>query len=188
MAKITLATIWLDGCSGCHMSFLDMDEHFINLIDRVDILFSPLVDNKMFPNHVDITLVEGAVSNDNDIQNIALIRRQSGMVVAFGDCAITANVPGMRNRYPVQEVLHRAYVENVAELPQKSGDVRSKAREISFHTVPQLAQKARPIHEFIPVDFFLPGCPPQTEAILHFLTELLAGRTPEMHGRTRFGA
>ncbi len=187
MAKISLATIWLDGCSGCHMSFLDMDERFLDLAGQVDILFSPLVDNKVFPNHVDVTLVEGAVSNDSDKKNIAIIRQQSGIVVAFGDCAITANVPGMRNRYPVEAVLQRAYIENAAPPQQRSNGQPSK-EGISFHTVPQLARMARPIHECIPVDFFLPGCPPPPQAILYLLTEILAGRTPQMHGWTRFGA
>ncbi len=187
MAKISLATIWLDGCSGCHMSFLDMDERFIDLVGQVDILFSPLIDNKVFPNHVDVTLVEGTVSNDNDKKNIAIIRQQSGIVIAFGDCAITANVSGMRNRYPVEEVLARAYIENAAPS-QESSNGRAKKEDIAFHTVSQLARMARPIHEFIPVDFFLPGCPPPPQAILYLLTEILAGRTPEMQGRTRFGA
>jgi len=188
MVKIGLATIWLDGCSGCHMSLLDIDERLIDLASQVEILFSPLVDNKVFPDHVDVTLVEGAVSNENDIKNIMLIRKASSTLVSFGDCAITANVPGMRNRFPVEEVLRRAYLENADTARPKSSNVRAEKESVSFHTVPPLCQKARPVHEFVPVDFFLPGCPPPSDAIFFLISELLAGRTPDMSGRTRFGA
>ena len=179
MAKIRLATTWLDGCSGCHMSFLDIDEELIELAGKVEILSGPLVDRKVFPDHVDVTLVEGAVSNEADRKNIMMIRERSGILVSFGDCAITANVPGMRNRFPVAEVIGRAYRENAdPALPEG----------VPFQTVPFLCQQARPVHEFVPVDFFLPGCPPPPAAILHLLSELAAGRSPDMSGGTRFGA
>jgi NAD-reducing hydrogenase small subunit len=180
MAKIGLATTWLDGCSGCHMSFLDIDEFLIDLADKVDILFSPLVDCKIFPEHTDITLVEGAVGNEADLKNIMAIRERSGILVSFGDCAITANVPGMRNRFPVEEVMRRSYVEN-------ADPARSRGEGIPCRAVPRLCRMARPVHEFVPVDVFLPGCPPHPEAIMYLLSELLAGRIPDMSGRARFG-
>lgn len=188
MAKIKLATTWLDGCSGCHMSLLDLDEGLVTLADQVEIVYGPLVDYKIFPDHADVTLVEGAVSSEADKKNIVTIRARSGILVSFGDCAVTANVPGMRNRYPVEALLHRAYVEN-ADPPLIAGDTASeKNGGISFKDVPQLCRLARPVHEFVHVDVFLPGCPPPPEAIFYLLTELLAGRIPDMQGRTRFGA
>ncbi|MEX1021116.1 MAG: hypothetical protein WDZ49_15765 [Litorilinea sp.] len=61
--KIRLATAWLGGCSGCHMSFLDLDELLIDLAEMVDLVYSPIADVKEFPENVDVTLVEGAVAN-----------------------------------------------------------------------------------------------------------------------------
>ncbi|MGC2510477.1 MAG: hypothetical protein WA430_07900, partial [Acidobacteriaceae bacterium] len=93
MTKLRLATAWLDGCSGCHMSFLDMDEKLIELSKEFDLVYSPLVDTKTFPEEVDITLVEGAVSSVDDIEKILLIRERTRLLVAMGDCAVTGNVP-----------------------------------------------------------------------------------------------
>ena len=177
MTKIGLATTWLDGCSGCHMSLLDIDEQLIELAEKVDLLYGPLVDRKSFPEHADVTLVEGAVSSEADEKNILIIRARSRILVSFGDCAITANVPAMRNRFPVTEVLRRGYLEN-----------SDSAEAVPFTGIPRLCRMARPVHEFVPVDIFLPGCPPPSAAILYLLAELLAGRIPDMKDKTRFGA
>ncbi|HPA44762.1 MAG TPA: NADP oxidoreductase, partial [bacterium] len=112
MRKIRLATVWLDGCSGCHMSLLDVDERIIEFANRIEILCSPLVDRKEFPDAVDLTLVEGAIASEEDLQKIRLIRERSKVLVALGDCAVTGNISGMRNSYPVNAILQRAYVEN----------------------------------------------------------------------------
>ena len=177
MKKVKLATIWLDGCSGCHMSFLDMDERLLELAGLVDLVHSPLVDNKEFPDNVDVVLVEGAVSTEDDLERIRKVRQRSKVLVSLGDCAVTANVPSMRNRFPVAAVEHRAYIEN-AQLNQ----------QIPREVIPQLLPKSRPVHEFVKVDVFVPGCPPSADTIYFALTELLAGRMPDLTDKTRFGA
>ena len=177
MKKLRLATVWLDGCSGCHMSFLDMDERLIELAALVDLIHSPLIDTKEFPENVDVVLVEGAVSTEEDLERIRKVRKRSKILVSLGDCAVTANVPGMRNRFPVAAVEHRAYIEN-AQLNQ----------QIPREVIPRLLPKSRPVHEFVTVDVFVPGCPPSADTIYFVLTELLAGRIPDLAGKTRFGA
>ncbi len=175
--KVRLATVWLDGCSGCHMSFLDIDQQIVAIAELVDIVYSPIVDTKKFPGAVDVTLIEGAVSTDEDEEKVHAIRLATKILVSFGDCAVTANVPAMRNQYKVEEVLKRAYLENATLNPQ-----------IPHVGLPRLLKKARPIHEFVNVDLFLPGCPPPTDAIYFVLSELLEGRVPNLKGKTRFGA
>ena len=177
MSKLGLATVWLDGCSGCHMSFLDMDERLIALMEKVELVYSPLVDAKEFPENVDITLVEGAVSSEEDLHKIRLVREHTKTLVSLGDCAVTANVPSMRNPFGTKAVYKRAYLENVtldAGVPQE--------------IVPPLLPRARPVHEIVPVDVFVPGCPPSADVIHFLLTELLEGRRPELSAMTRFGA
>lgn len=177
MSRKKLATVWLDGCSGCHMSFLDMDERLIELAGKVDLVYSPLVDTKEFPPDVDVTLVEGAVSSEEDLHKIQVIRGRTRLLVSLGDCAVTANVPGMRNPFPVQAVYDRAYRENVTLAPGTPDQV-----------IPRLLPYARPVHSVVSVDIFIPGCPPSADTIYYALTEILEGRQPELSGRTRFGA
>ena len=177
MSKKRIATVWLDGCSGCHMSFLDMDERLVELFQQADLVYSPLVDLKEFPEGVDITLVEGAVSSEEDLHKIQMVRDRTKILVSFGDCAVTGNVPSMRNPFGVNAVLQRAYLENVTLHPQVPREV-----------VPALIEKARPVHEVVKVDVFIPGCPPSAQTIFLVLSDLLADRMPDMAMLTRFGA
>jgi NAD-reducing hydrogenase small subunit len=177
--KVTVATVWLDGCSGCHMSLLDMDERLIEIAQRIDLVYSPLIDTKIYPDHVDVALVEGAVSSEEDLEKIQRIRRQTGVLIAFGDCAVTANVPSMRNAFRVEDVYARGYLELGKTVTQRPG--------IPDQIVPRLLPQARPIHEYVPVDIFLQGCPPPADVIYGLLTDLLEGRTPDLTTQTRFG-
>ena len=177
MSKKKLATVWLDGCSGCRMSFLDMDERLLTVSGLADLVYSPLVDAKEFPEEVDVTLVEGAVSSEEDLHKIKLVRARTKILVSLGDCAVTANVPGMRNPFGTKAIYDRAYRENVTFDP-----------EIPNQVVPALLENSRPVHEFVNVDVFVPGCPPSADTIYYVVTELLEGRQPDVSARTRFGS
>jgi len=173
--KIRLATVWLSGCSGCHMSFLDLDERLIELASKADLVYSPIVDIKEYPAEVDVVLVEGAVGNTEQRRLLEEIRAKTRIVVAFGDCAVTGNVPSLRNPLLREEVLRAVYGEG--EVPG-----------LEEGAVPKLLPQALPIHAVIPVDRFLPGCPPSADRIWKFLQGLLAGKRPELTGADlRFG-
>ena len=116
-AKLKFATVWLDGCSGCHMSFLDMDERLVGLLDQVELVYSPLVDAKKFPSDVDVTLIEGSVSTLDELYKIRSIRAHTKVLVSLGDCATTGNVPSLRNSFDTHDVFDRAYRENVDVHP-----------------------------------------------------------------------
>ncbi len=178
-AKPRLATAWLGGCSGCHMSLLDLDLRLLDLAARADLVYSPIMDVKTFPENVDVALVEGAIANEDHLHDIRTIRERTRVLVSLGDCAVTGNVTAMRNTFgdPVS-VLQRAYIENVdlePGLPVEPG------------IVPPLLGRVVPIHEVVPVDVFVPGCPPSADLIYYVLDELLAGRRPVLDGRLRYG-
>jgi NAD-reducing hydrogenase small subunit len=176
MKKIRLATVWLDGCSGCHMSLLDIDEAILNVAARADVVYGPLVDAQEFPKAVDVTLIEGAVSSQEDLEKVQTIRKRSKLVVSLGDCAVTGNVPSMRNQIAPRKLLERIYIEGAQE-----------GKVIPTAGVPALLRQAVPIHQVVKVDLHVPGCPPSASAIVFVVGELLEGRVPNLTGKVKFG-
>jgi NAD-reducing hydrogenase small subunit len=178
--KPRVATAWLGGCSGCHMSFLDMDERLLDLAAKVDIVFSPIMDVKQFPEGVDATLVEGAIANEDHLHHARLIRERTKFLVSFGDCAVTGTVTAMRNslRRSADSVLQRVYVEGVDLKP---------CVPVEPGIVPPLLDRVRALHEVVPVDLYLPGCPPSADLIHFVLAELVEGRTPDLTRKLKYG-
>lgn len=175
--KVRVATIWLSGCSGCHMSFLDQDELLVELAKKIQLVYSPIVDAKVFPENVDLTLIEGAVANEEQLTTLKDAREKTKVLISLGDCAVTGNVTALRNGLEDGDkaVLEMAFIDTSEVNPQIPTDV------------PKLLKKVHPLHEVVKVDFFIPGCPPPADLISYVLTELLAGRTPNMEGRSRYG-
>lgn len=165
-SRIRLATVWLGGCAGCHMSLLDLDERIIDLLQVVDLVHSPIADIKVFPEGVDVTLVEGAVANDEHLKLAHEIRERSKVVISFGDCAVTGNVPSLRNSLKLDDVLTAVYAEGPGKAP-RGGE--------ADHIMPTLLPKVLPLHQVIPVDVYLPGCPPHPDRIWAAVSALLNG-------------
>jgi NAD-reducing hydrogenase small subunit len=180
MDRLRVATVWLGGCAGCHMSFVDLDEWLFDLAAAVDIVYSPIMDVKEYPENVDVCLVEGAIANEDHVELMHRIRKHTRVVVAFGDCAVTGNVPAMRNPLGGPEnVLQRAYQEGADVAPQIP-------REAGI--VPVLTERVTPVHELVPVDLHLPGCPPPAPRIKLLLEQVLAGKGVHLTGRDiKFG-
>ncbi|MBD2304514.1 oxidoreductase [Chroococcidiopsis sp. FACHB-1243] len=175
MTRLKLATVWLGGCSGCHMSFLDLDEWLIELAAGADLVYSPFMDTKEYPEGVDVVLVEGAIANEDHLQTIKTVRERSQLLISFGDCAVTGNVTALRNPLGSAEpVLQRCYIEIAdvrGQIPQEPG------------IVPPLLDRVTPVHTVVPVDIYLPGCPPPAARIRAVLESLLRGEKPHLEGR-----
>jgi NAD-reducing hydrogenase small subunit len=164
--KLKLATASLAGCFGCHMSFLDIDERILELVELVEFDRSPLTDIKQV-GYCDIGLVEGAVTNVENVEVLRDFRKHCNILVAVGACAVNGGIPAMRNQFDLKECLDEAYIDGIGvENPQIPDDLE----------IPLLLDKVHPIHEVVKIDHFLPGCPPSADTFWTFLNELIAGK------------
>jgi NAD-reducing hydrogenase small subunit len=175
MDRLTLATVWLGGCSGCHMSFLDLDEWLFDLAARLRVVYSPLADVKAYPEGVDVALVEGAVASHEHLRLIRQVRARTTRLIAFGDCAVAGNVTALRNPLGDAKTILQQVYEAAADLARQA----PKDGEI----LPVLLDRVQPVHAVVPVDTFLPGCPPPADRIRTVLTQLLEGREPVLEGQ-----
>jgi NAD-reducing hydrogenase small subunit len=178
--RLKLATVWLGGCSGCHMSFLDLDEWLLELASFADIVYTPIADIKEYPENVDAVLVEGAVANEDNLEFLHRVRQRTKWIIAFGDCAVTGNVTSLRNPLGgALPVLQRSYLELAdlnAALPEDPG------------VLPKLLDRVEPLHAVVRVEAFIPGCPPPADRIRKALEALREGHLPELQGRDiKFG-
>ncbi len=172
--KLKLATVSLAGCFGCHMSFLDIDERLLELLELVEFDRSPLTDIKTI-SRCDIGLIEGGLCNAENVQVLREFRVNCKTLVAVGACAINGGLPAQRNQRDVGQMMLDVYCNR---------DGLSVASQVpNDPELPLPLNRVHPIHEVVHVDYFLPGCPPSADAIWSFLTDLLAGRTPQLgHG------
>ena len=174
MSKAKIATVWLEGCSGCHMSFLDLDERLLDLLDKVELTVTPLTDFKDYSfSPVEVGIIEGGIGNEEQLHIARRLRQCAKTVLAWGDCAVFGGVNTLRNGIPVQDVLHYAYVESAGTVGECVP---------AFNGLPRLLDKVLPVNAVIPVDVYLPGCPPSAEVLVFGLTEVLNGRRPVLAG------
>ena len=166
MAKVSVASVWLDACAGCHMSFLDLDEKLIDLLDSIELKATPVTDFKKI-TPVDVGIIEGAVSNEHDEEIAKELRANCKILMVWGDCAVFGGIVGMRNLVDTKEMLDRYY-----HTESSVGDIIPCSEEL-----PELI-KVRPVDQVVKVDCYVPGCPPRTDSIYYALSELLQGRIP----------
>lgn len=172
--KIRIATTSLAGCFGCHMSFLDIDERLLELIELVEFDRTPLTDIKEC-HPCDLGLIEGGVCNAENVHVLREFRKNCRILVAIGACAVNGGLPAQRNHLDLRDILETVY--------ETEGGLARGAHIPNDPELPLPLNKVHPIHEVVKVDYFLPGCPPSGEAIWKFLTDLINGRTPTLgHG------
>jgi NAD-reducing hydrogenase small subunit len=165
-----LATVSLAGCFGCHMSLLDLDERLFTLFQVVQFDRTPLTDLKHF-GACDIGLVEGGLCNAENVHVLRELRAHCRVLVAVGACAITGGLPAQRNALDIGDILQEVYGSGRPGLAAGS-------RVPDDPELPLPLARVHPIHEVVHVDHFLPGCPPDADAIWACLSDLLAGRVP----------
>jgi NAD-reducing hydrogenase small subunit len=174
MSKPKISSDWLAGCAGCHMSLLDIDERILQVVELADLRSTPITDfKKPDESGVDVGLLEGGVNNTYNEEVARRMRSHCKVLVALGDCAVFGGVPAMRNFFTLEEALRRAYVE--APSNDESGKIPGD-QELCTPT------SVRALQEVVPVDVFVPGCPPDADTIFYVLSELAQGRKPVLDG------
>jgi len=171
--RVGLATGWLQGCGGCHIALLDLHQEFIEILDWIEIRYSPLNDRKRVPE-VFIGLIEGAVANRDHERFLREFRERSKILVALGTCACFGGVGGLRNLFLKEEVLKCAYVETESTVEGKIPGGEG---------LPELLEGVKPVHKVVEVDLSLPGCPPPPGMIKGSLWALLKGEKPQIPTR-----
>jgi len=170
MAKVKIATDWLAGCAGCHMSLLDIDERVVKLLESVEFTSSPVTDLKHPPKEgVTVGILEGAICNTHNIEVAKQMRERCQILIAVGDCATFGGLPAMRNLCGKDAALKRAYLETESVCDGLIPDSPELGKPLETVTG---------VDKVVKVDLFIPGCPPRADAFYYALTELLAGRTP----------
>ena len=168
--KIKVSMISLCGCWGCTLSFLDVDERLLALLDKITILRCSLTDVKRIPERCAIGFIEGGVANEENIHTLQHFRENCDILISVGACAIWGGVPAMRNMVELTDCLAETYVHSPTNVP-------GAQPVIPFHKeVPILTTKVYPCHEVVKMDYFLPGCPPSSDAIFKVFDDLINGR------------
>lgn len=169
MEKPRVGTVWLEGCAGCHMSFLDLDEKLLDVLQAVELTVSPITDFKgyEFPELI-VGIVEGGIGTVEQEEIARKLRGRCQILVAWGDCAVFGGINTMRNWIPKEEVLRCGYVETPSTV---EGAIPADGE------LPPLLDQVLPLNQVVRVDLYVPGCPPSPEAIAHALLGILEGRT-----------
>lgn len=168
-----LSTEWLSGCGGCHVGIVDLHDKIMKVFQEVDIEHCPvLTDVKDYP-HVNVALVEGAVRTGHDKEMLIKIRESADLLIAFGTCAVFGGPSGIGWLHEKKEIFSAVYSEGPTTHDGKSPG-----------NAPKMEHSVYPIDEIVPVDLYLPGCPPHPSFIFEALNALLQGKQPRMTHRT----
>jgi len=157
--KPKLAVYKFASCDGCQLSLLDCEDELLAIAGALEIAYFVEARRQMLDGPYDITLVEGSITTDEELDRIREVRRQSRFLVAIGACAVAGGIQALRNWIDVNDYIDVVY-----------------ARPEYIDTL----DRSRPISDFVTVDFELRGCPISKSQLLELITSLLIGRKPRV--------
>ncbi|MFH2096818.1 MAG: oxidoreductase, partial [Bacteroidota bacterium] len=181
--KLKLAVYWAASCGGCCVSVLDVHESLFTVIEAADLVFWPIAldfkykDVEAMPDgHIDVTLFNGAIRNSENEYMAKLLRQKTKVLVAYGSCAHMGGIPGLANFSSKEDIFKKAYLENESTInpegivPLPEYDVPEGKLEI-----PVFYNDVRTLDQVVNVDYYLPGCPPQTERLVEVFMAIVTG-------------
>lgn len=172
--KAKIGTMWLGGCSGCHLSIADIHEAILDVMELADFEFSPVLMDTKYDEipELDVVIIEGGIRNEENRELAELLREKAKFVINYGTCAVYGGIPGLGNLHTVDELTQEAYI-NSPSTPNEEGIIPSEE-------VPHLESRVRPLSEVIDVDFSVPGCPPRSDVVAEAVLALLKGESVEL--------
>ena len=187
MAKPKVAFYWCASCGGCEETVVDLNETILKVTAAVDIVLWPVaLDFKkkdieaMKDKEIAVSFINGAVRMDEHEEWVKLLRKKSGLVVAFGACACFGGIPGLANFWDKQTIFDRHFKE-VPSVDNPKGvtpQVKSKVDGNELH-LPEFFDTVKTLGQTIDVDYYLPGCPPPPDLVLGAVMAILEGKLPK---------
>lgn len=187
MAKPKVAFYWCASCGGCEETVVDLNEDLLKVADAVDIVLWPVaLDFKrkdveaLDDGEIAVSFINGAVRLEEQEEMVKLLRQKSGLVVAFGSCSHLGGIPGLGNFCNRETIFNRAYKEVPSvENPEGTVPQKSVKLEIGELTLPEFYDTVKTLDQTIPVDYYLPGCPPPPDSVMNAVNAILSGQLPE---------
>lgn len=187
MSKPKVAFYWCASCGGCEETVVDLNEDILTVVDAVDIVFWPVaLDFKrsdveaLKDGEIAVSFINGAIRTGEQQEMVELLRKKSQLVVAFGSCAHLGGIPGLANFWTRSDIFERVYkttptVVNPSETyPQEEIEVNGVTL-----TLPEFFDTVNTLDQTIPVDYYLPGCPPPPNLVMNAINAILKGELPE---------
>ena len=181
--KLKLAVYWASACGGCSVSVLDVHEKLFDVIANADFVFWPLAldikykDVEEMPdNYIDVTLFNGAVRNSENEHMANLLRKKSKILVAYGSCSHLGGIPGLANFSTKEDIFRRVYEESESTInTEKIRPLSEYKVKEGLLEIPVFYNDVRSLSQTVEVDYFIPGCPPQTERLLEVFGAIVSG-------------
>ena len=172
--KVKIGTMWLGGCSGCHLSIADFHESLIDIMDLADFEFSPVLMDTKYDEvpELDVIIVEGGIRNDENRELAEMLNEKANLVIAYGTCSCYGGIPGLGNLFTVEELEEEAYINSVSTVNPEG--------IIPNEDVPALESRVRPLDDVMDVDLMIPGCPPRSDVVAEAVLTLLRNETIEL--------
>ncbi len=186
MTKPKVAFYWNASCGGCEEAVVDLAEDILKVVEAVDIVFWPVaLDFKrkdveaLKDGEIAVSLINGAVRTSEQQEMVELLRRKSGLVVAFGSCAHIGGIPGLANFYDRKSIFERAYKTTPTTVNPKGvyPRIETKVKEGKL-TLPEFFDTVLTLDQAIDVDYYLPGCAPPPDLIMNAIMAILEGKLP----------
>ena len=184
--KPKFAMYWAASCGGCEIAVLNTHEKILDVDANFDVVFWPVaVDTKykdveaMEDGSILLTLWNGGIRNDENEHMAHLMRRKSKILVAFGSCATEGCIPGLANLSPVGEIISTAFNTLTTDNPQGIYPQTSYNAPEGILTIPTLNPVLKTLAQVVDVDYFMPGCPPESHqiaAVIDLVIQVLQGK------------